>query len=232
LDAGGDPIPTCTAVIDEPWDDNEETLAMGLLSLFRRQPPIRDGESLGRFIDEQAAFLVQKGMYEYSRARAGHYAKVLFAEDTFIAAIEQSRWRAYPLGLMMVGEMVEGVLRPDAVDARRPALDALVAVVLAVFDRYPVPAALGAAAWHDARRDVADALSRVGARAPRAVRDIPEPFAERYFAMMPIHEKLHGGDLPTTRNYLKVTLCNIHAEFTDRLAAPPATLLLGDAAET
>ena len=54
---------------------------------------------------------MQKGIYEYSRARAGHYAKVLFREPEFQAAVEESRWRAYPLGLAMVAELVEGVLR-------------------------------------------------------------------------------------------------------------------------
>ena len=49
--------------------------------LFRPRPPIRDREALADFIDSQSAFIVQKGIYEYSRARAGHYAKVLFAED-------------------------------------------------------------------------------------------------------------------------------------------------------
>ena len=59
-------------------------------------------------------FVAQKGIYEYSRARAGHYAKVLFREPEFQAAVEQSRWRAYPLGLAIVAELVEGVLCPAA----------------------------------------------------------------------------------------------------------------------
>jgi hypothetical protein len=198
---------------------------MGLLSLFRRPPPVADSESLKRFIDEQAAFLVQKGMYEYSRARAGHYAKVLFAEADFVAAIEEARWRAYPLGLVMIGEMVEGVLRPPQEEARRDALDRLIATVLAVFDRYPVPAVLGAAAWQEARSELAHTLDLLRIRAVKPVRDIPEPFAERYFALMPIHQKLRGGDLVTTRNYLRVTLCNIHSELIARLAAPATTLL-------
>src|SRR4029453_15042093 len=85
---------------------------MGLLDLFRSKPPIRDAAAVGTFVDENAAFLMQKGLYEYSRARAGHYAKVLFREPEFLAAVEVSRWRAYPLGLAMVGEMAEGILRP------------------------------------------------------------------------------------------------------------------------
>ena len=34
---------------------------------------------------------------------------------------------------------------------------------------------------------------------------------------MPIHEKLRGRDLQTTRNYLRVSLCNIHDELVERM---------------
>ena len=76
-------------------------------------------QALADFIDRNAAFVVQKGIYEYSRARAGHYAKVLFREPEFQAAADESRWRAYPLGLAMVAELVEGVLRPAAGEDRQ-----------------------------------------------------------------------------------------------------------------
>ena len=36
---------------------------------------------------------------------------------------------------------------------------------------------------------------------------------------MPIHEKLRGREFPTMRNYLRVTLCNIHDELTKRMDA-------------
>src|SRR5712691_428992 len=63
-----------------------------LFGMLRRKPAIRDAGELSDFIDENAAFLVQKGIYEYSRARAGHYAKILFAEQAFLKAVEESRW--------------------------------------------------------------------------------------------------------------------------------------------
>ena len=108
--------------------------------LFRPRPPIRDRNALADFIDAQSAFIVQKGIYEYSRARAGHYAKVLFAEKEFAQSVEHARWRAYPLGLVWVGETIEGVLADQAGTQRRAILDQLTLVVLSVFDRYPVPA--------------------------------------------------------------------------------------------
>jgi hypothetical protein len=191
-----------------------------MFGFFRRKPPIRDLDSLAEFIDQQSAFLVQKGIYEYSRARAGHYAKVLFGEKEFQDAVEQSRWRAYPLGLAMVAELVEGALRPEVGDARRAALDALIKVTLAIFDRYPQPAVLDAVTWSEARATLAHQLDLIGTHAPKPAKDIPEVFAETYFALMPIHDKLRGRDFATTRNYLRVTMCNIHDELVKRVDAP------------
>jgi hypothetical protein len=191
---------------------------VGLLDFFRRRPPIRDVAALADFIDQHAAFLVQKGIFEYARARAGHYSKVLFAESGFQNAVEQSRWRAFPLGLAMVGELVEGVLRPHETD-RRVAVDALNSLVLSVFDRYPVPAALGEQAWSDERVELERRLGLIGMHAPKRAFDICEPWAETYFDLMPIHEKLRRSEFPTIRNYLRVTLCNIHDELTKRMDA-------------
>ena len=201
--------------------------------LFRPRPPIRDREALADFVDAQSAFIVQKGIYEYSRARAGHYAKVLFAEKEFAQSVEYSRWQAYPLGLSMVGEMINGVLASETDGMqRRQILDRLILVVLSVFDRYPVPPSIGEEAWLAARNDLAHRLDLAGGHAPRRVMDIPDPLAEAYFAMMPIHEKLRGRDFQTTRNYLRVSLCNIHDELISRMdrAAVQRTLLADVAA--
>ena len=122
-------------------------------------------------------------------------------------------------------------LRPTA-SQRRQILDQLILVVLSVFDRYPVPPSIGEAAWLEARRDLAHRLDLVGGHAPKRVMDIPDPLAEAYFAMMPIHEKLRGRDFQTTRNYLRVSLCNIHDELIARMdrAAVQRALLAGAAA--
>lgn len=193
---------------------------MALFDIFRRRDPVRDIRELADFIDENSAFLVQKAIYEYSRARAGHYSKVLFAEPEFQRAVEHSRWRAYPLGLAMVGEVVDKVLHTSSADDRRRDLVTLTAVILSVFDRYPVPAALDEMTWHALRADLERRLKLIGLHPPKRAMDIPDPFAKSYFDLMPIHEKLRGRDFPTTHNYLKVTLCNIHDELTNRIDIP------------
>lgn len=204
---------------------------MSLFGFFRRRPPIRSAADLAEFIDEQSAFLAQKGIYEYARARAGHYAKVLFREQGFLDAVEVARWRAYPLALAMVAEAVEGALGPHSGSERQRLLEALSAVVLEVFDRFPVPAALGAPTWLHLRQELVRQLGLIGTHAPKHVKDIPERSAKTYFDLMPIHEKLRGSDYPTIRNYLRVTLCNIHDELTKRTDAGAMAALLVERAE-
>ena len=195
---------------------------MGFLDFFRRPGPIRNAEELADFIDKQAAFVAQKGIYEYSRARAGHYSKVLFKEPEFQAACDVSRWRAFPIGLAMVAEVAEGLLRPLAAGDEYRQRDARVVLVLAVFDGYPVPAALGEAVWGELRAELERRLKLVGFHAPKWAKDVPEQFAVSYFDLMPIHEKLRGRDFQTTRNYLRVTMTHVHDELTNRLDAPAA----------
>jgi len=190
---------------------------MGLLDFFRSKPPIRDLAAVASFVDENAAFLMQKGLYEFARARAGHYAKVLFGEPEFQHAVEVSRWRAYPLGLAIVTETVEGALREPIHD--KDVLPLLSEQVLGVFDRYTVPAVLGADEWQALRSELARQLQLIGLHPPKRVIDIPEQWAQAYFDLMPIHENLRGRDFPTTRSYLRAQLCNIHQEFVDRLDA-------------
>jgi hypothetical protein len=193
---------------------------MGFRDLFRRTPPIRASHELAQFIDERAAFLVQKGIYEYCRARAGHYSKVLFSEKEFQDALERSRWRAYPLGLAMVGELVEGVLRPHADADEAGQRERLGTLVLSVFDRYPAPAQFDQRTWSDARAELARRLQSIGLHAPKRAKDIPEPYARTYWDLMPIKKEVRSADFPTTRSYLMVTLCNFHDELASRLDAP------------
>jgi hypothetical protein len=200
-----------------------------VFGLFRRPPPIRDLDALADFIDQHAAFVAQKGIYEYSRARAAHYAKVLFKEAEFQQAVELARWRAYPLGLAMVAELVQGVVRPHVHDNRAAVHVALVRLALSVFDRYPTPAALGDAAWSDLRRELKQHLARIDLHAPKFAKDVPEPFAQTYFDLMPIHPKLRASEFPTIRNYLRITMCNIHDELTKRTDASALAALLSDA---
>jgi hypothetical protein len=192
---------------------------MALFGFFRRRPPIREVAELADFIDQQSAYLIQRYIYDYTHARSGPFSQRLLAMPEFRQAVEQSRWEAYPLGLAMVGEMVEGVLRPYAGDERRAVLDPLRTLVLGIFDRYDVPAPIGADAWQTTREELARKLDQIGTHPPKSVSDIPEPYVERYFNMMPFDKNLLTNDVPTTRSYLRLTLINIRDEMVTRMDA-------------
>ena len=145
---------------------------MGFFDMFRRKPPICDRDGLAQFIDEHAAFLAQKGIYEYSRARAGHYAKVLMTRTGLPG-------RGRELALASLSARPRHGRRgggrhppPPPREDRRAGLDALIAIVLDVFDRYPTPAALGETAWREARADLARRLDLVSLHPPKFAKDI------------------------------------------------------------
>ena len=188
--------------------------------IFWRPSPVADLDALATFIDEQSAFLVQKGLHEYPRARAGHYAKVLFHEREFNEALERQRWRAYPLGLAMVGEVVEGVLRPYAEGDVLRHVANLRVFVLQVFDRYPAPAALGDSVWAEARAELDQRLQMLGLHPPKRVIDVPAPYARTYWDLMPIAKEVRSRDFATTHSYLKITLCNVYEKLTSRADLP------------
>ena len=189
---------------------------MGFFDMFRRGQPVAGRAALADFIDAQAAFLAQKGMFEYSRARAGPYGNILFDDKSFLVELEKSRWLAFPVTLAMVAEAVEGVLRPVAGQQQDTVLQAVVAVTLDVFDRYPTPAAVENEVWAEKRRELEHDLALVGLHAVKRVMDVPARFVDRYVAAMPIHEKLRAKDASTIHNYLKTNLCNIHELFVRR----------------
>lgn len=197
---------------------------MGFFDMFRRDPPVAGRAALTDFLDKQAAFLAQKGLFEYSRARAGPYGNILFDDKTFLAEIEKSRWLAYPVTLAMVAEAVEGVLRPTAGEA---ALQGVTAIALEAFDRYPAPATLTDGTWSELRHTLEHDLAFIGLHPVKRVMDVPRRFVDRYVAAMPIHEKLRANDEPTIHNYLKANLCNVHEVFVRRADVPALVAALG-----
>jgi hypothetical protein len=193
---------------------------MGLLDFFRRRkPPIDDVATLADFIDEQAAFLVQKGIYDYARARSGHFAKVMLQDKGFQGALDRSRWRAFPFGLAMIGEVVDGVLVNAVGGDRRSTLDPLIRLVLSVYDRYPRPDAVTEEEWSAGRAELALHLERLSTHPPKRIIDIPVPFADRYFAMMPFDKQFLTPDAPTARGFMQLQLVSVQDELLKRMDA-------------
>jgi hypothetical protein len=186
---------------------------MGLLDIFRRPPAIADVASLTDFLDSRSAFIVQKCIFEYSRARSGVLASKLFKEPTFLAALEQSRWRNYPLALQNVSLMAEHALRLEAGAAAQAMREGLIACVALVGRRYPIPTGFEPEFWDAALVRIGRRLRQAGLAAPHSIKDLPLETAKEFFARLPIHAELRGFDFELITNNVRVNLCRAHEEF-------------------
>lgn len=185
---------------------------MGLLDWFRGSPPIVDRNSLADFLDTRAAFLVQKGIFDYVRGRSGPYFSFIINEAEFKASLEESRWKSYPHSLSVLTELVHSILVPRTGHPAALAA-ALCDVALDVFDRYPVPVPLDAEYWAQARKDLAVRCGQIALHAPKTPQDIPVPFAKIFFDNMPIHERLREHDFDQIKNQLRVNVLSMHHDF-------------------
>lgn len=197
------------------------TSAAAIVSgLFRKPPPVADVAALADFIDERAAFVVQKCVFEYARARSGTMSQKLFKEQGFRDAVEASRWINYPIGLVDVAEAVLSTLRDDGTAVGPDAVEGLIRTAQSVTTRYPVPAGFPDDFWETTRAQVAERLRRASLAPPRLVKDIPKDTAQAFFDNLPIHPELRKNDFDLIRNTLAVNLCRASDDLSQRLDKP------------
>ena len=170
--------------------------------------------------------LIQKGIFDYTRAISGPSFSMLIEETAFSAAVDEARWKNYPLVLSMVTEMVDGVLRPSRRQGggarKRPGPDH-------AGDLRPVSGAgrIGTEAWSAARVDLETRIIHITLHATKHVKDIPLSLAEAEFNEMPIHERLRGNHIEWVRNSLRSNLIRMHEEFTERADCVALVAALG-----
>ncbi|MCW2306453.1 hypothetical protein [Rhodobium gokarnense] len=185
--------------------------------MFRKDAPVVSAATLADFLDAHAAFIVQKCIYEYARARAGTMSLALFKEEGFKAAVETSRWQNYPLGLRYVGEMAMNVLRPDWPGSTADLSERLAGIFAQITNRYPVPDGFPEDFWQNARQDISRHLARAALAPAKPVKDIPLATVEQFFARLPIHERLRGYDYQLIQNNLRINLCRSYETLRARL---------------
>lgn len=191
----------------------------------RRRAP-RDLAGLASFVESRAAFLVQKTIYEYSRARASVHSDTLFGEEAFVQAVNRACWTGLPDGLVFEALMVDARLRKAVPDGRLDMIDGLVSVIDEVAARQPTPDVLEPGFWTETRPLIAERIRRGAAVPAKPVNEIPLADLDGFFARMPIHERLRGHDYDAVGNSLRAHLVNHAAEFDDGLDAPAMAALL------
>jgi hypothetical protein len=187
---------------------------LGVPAYFRRKPGITSRDDLIEFLDTRAAFLIQKNIFDYARARAGPYFKVMINEPEFKQAVELSRWTSYPVGLAAIAEIARGVLFESG--ERKALGNAIASATLAAFDKYPVPAALREEAWKQARETLIERLAQIDLHPPKFAKDVITPYGQLIFDAQPIHEEMRKADYEMIQSQMRVNLITMHDEFETR----------------
>ncbi|MBY0530488.1 MAG: hypothetical protein K2P86_00805 [Xanthobacteraceae bacterium] len=196
---------------------------LGIPAYFGRKPPLDTREKLIEFLDTRAAFLIQKNIFDYARARSGPYFSQIIKEQAFMRSVEVSRWTGYPTGLVALAEIVRGVLFNYA--ERKPLSDAISSAALAAFDKYPVPEVIGEETWKKARETLVGRLAQIDSHPPKFAKDVILPYAQILYDSQPIHEELRKRDFEMIQAQLRVNLVTMHDEFEKRAQK---TALLND----
>ena len=183
---------------------------MNWLTFLWQRSRIADAESLREFLDGRSAFMVQKSVFEYSRARSGLLSSKLFKEPAFVTAADLARWRNYPLCLQVHVLMAEYTLRPHVGGEAYSLRGGLIAMVRHICTSYPVPAGFDADFWPAAAERIGRRISVSGLAGPKPVKDLPHEIAEEFFRNLPIHGDLRGFDFELITNNLRVNLCRAH----------------------
>ena len=191
------------------------TLLHRLADWFRK-PPIATIESLEAFLDSRAAFMAQKCVIEYCRARSGVLSMKLFKEPAFREALHHSRWTTYALVYCDIAEMVEGVLRPPARGKLNRLAERLAHLAERTFASHGLPEGAPEDFWSDAVARLERRLALAQLHAPRPVRDIPKTEIEAILASVPIHPSLRGEDFELLQNNLRINLVRIYEDFVAR----------------
>jgi hypothetical protein len=197
---------------------------MGLLDrIFRRRPPITAKVDVADFIDAQSAFIINRTLYEYARARSGVLSVQLLREKQFQDAVEDGRWKAFPIGVGNVAELVASRLRPHAGDRDQQVVDAIVQCANTVLSRYRVPDGFPPDFWTQARAEVEQRLRLTGLAAPKPAQDIAIASFPALFDLVPLHPDVRKHDFEVVQNNLRSTMLGIAREFEDR--ASPERLI-------
>jgi hypothetical protein len=183
-----------------------------------RAPPVMAANELADFLGAQTAYIAQRSVIEYCRARTGLNWDKLFAEPSFLDRLEVCRWEAYAVVLAEVAELALIRLRRQGAAAPATYLPGLVQTAHAALLRHPVPA--HRTSWTDAADAIERHLAQALMAAPRPVHLLGVYSADVIFDLLPIHADLRRHDRVMFQNSVRFAICGAFDEMTRRLDVP------------
>jgi hypothetical protein len=183
-----------------------------------RSPPVTTASELAEFLGAQTAYIAQRSVIEYCRARTGLNWDKLFAEPSFLDRLEVCRWEAYAVVLAEVAELALIRLRRYGAADPTTYLAGLVLAAHAALLRHPVPA--HRTSWTDAADFIEQHLARALIAAPRPVHLLGLHSADVIFDLLPIHADLRRQDRTMFQNSVRFAICGAFDEMTRRFDVP------------
>jgi hypothetical protein len=179
--------------------------ALRRLLVGRGWAPVTTGEELADFLAAQTAYVAQRSVIEYCRARTGLNWEKLSLEQAFLERLEVCRWEAYAIVLAEVAELALIRLRRDGAAAPDVYLRGLVAAARSALLRHPVPS--HRTSWTDATEAIERHLARAVLAAPRPVHLLGLQSADAIFDLLPIHASLRPEDREMFQNSVRFAIC-------------------------
>jgi hypothetical protein len=183
-----------------------------------RSPPVTTASELAEFLGAQTAYIAQRSVIEYCRARTGFNWDKLFAESSFLERLEVCRWEAYAIVLAEVAELALIRLRRHGAADPTTYLPGLVQAAHAALLRHPVPD--HRASWTDAADAIERHLAQALIAAPRPVHLLGLHSADVIFDLLPIHADLRRQDREMFQNSVRFAICGAFDEMTRRFDVP------------
>jgi hypothetical protein len=204
---------------------------MSLRRLLTRKtrPPVATLDELADFLAAQTAYVSQRTVLEYCRARTGLNWDKLYREQAFVDSLEVCRWEAYAEVLAEVAELALILLRRQGPAEPQVYLPGMAAAVGAALRRHPVPG--HRSSWDGAAAAIGQHLAQSLLAAPRAVHLAGFGAADAIFARLPIHPDLRREDREMFRNSVRFALCRVFDEMTRRLDVAALAQSLRDGAQ-
>jgi hypothetical protein len=201
-------------------------LAQALRRLFtrRRSEPVASARELADFLAAQSAYVSQRTVLEYCRARTGLNWDKLFKEQAFVDSLETCRWEAYAAVLAEIAELVLIRLRSQGVTEVDACLPGLEEAARSALLRHPVPR--HRTSWDEACADIERHLGRALLAEPRAVHFVGIGAADAIFDLLPIHPDLRPHDRTMFQNIVRFSLCRVFADVRQRLDVPALEVAL------
>ena len=195
-------------------------MALGIFSRRRNELRIASYAELLDFLDTRSAFLAQKCVYEYCRARSGINWDKLMLEADFLAAYEVSRWEAYGAALGDLVVYLEGQLRPADTRLHARLVDRLIVAAAVVLGRHPVPAHKPEG-WGAEIAQLRERLNGTQLGQPLGAAEVSRTAGARIYATLPLHHDMTKHDRVLVTNAVRFNFSRIASDLEQQMEVEP-----------